>query len=292
MRSQPDSRSIYERIRRAKRRRRFFHYSQNVLVVLIVLLFLSPVMWIITGSFKARVEFYSTPPVFMPHQASIATEANYARAVEVGGKGFIDSIIVAGLATVLTMLLAIPASYSIARYRIGAKHIPFFILSILFLPPVVGILPLFMLLKTFRLIDTHFGLILAYMFFNLPLAVWLTKGFFEDLPEDLESAALVDGYGRFRAFLKVSVPLVVPGIAVAGLFTFIFSWNELAYASIMTRSRVETLPIALTNLMGGHGIQWGALCALATMAAIPGILLSLFMQKYLIRGLSFGAIRS
>ena len=267
------------------------HYSRNVLVVLIVLLFLSPVMWIITGSFKARVEFYSTPPVFLPRQASTATGPNYARAIQVGGKGFIDSIIVAGLATVLTMLLAVPASYSIARYRIGAQHIPFFILSILFLPPVVGILPLFMLLKTLHLLDTHLGLILAYMFFNLPLAVWLTKGFFEDLPEDLESAALVDGYTRFRAFLKVSVPLIVPGIAVAGLFTFIFSWNELAYASIMTRSRVETLPIALTNLMGGHGIQWGALCALATMAAVPGILLSLFMQKYLIRGLSFGAIR-
>ena len=291
MRSQADSRLIQEKIRRAKRKRLFAHYSQNILVILVVLIFLSPVMWIATGSLKARVEFYSSPPVFLPHQASTVTGANYARALEVGGKGFIDSIIVAGFATLLTMLLAVPASYSIARYRIGAQHIPFFILSILFLPPVVGILPLFMLLKTLHLLDTHLGLILAYMFFNLPLAIWLTKGFFEDLPEDLESAALVDGYTRFRAFLKVSVPLIVPGIAVAGLFTFIFSWNELAYASIMTRSRVETLPIALTNLMGGHGIQWGALCALATMAAIPGILLSLFMQKYLIRGLSFGAIR-
>jgi len=291
MRSQADSRSIQEKIRRARRRRLFAHYSQNILVILVVLLFLSPIMWIATGSLKARVEFYSSPPIFLPHQASTATGANYARAIEVGGKGFIDSIIVAGFATLLTMLLAVPASYSIARYRIGAQHIPFFILSILFLPPVVGILPLFMLLKTLHLLDTHLGLILAYMFFNLPLAIWLTKGFFEDLPEDLESAALVDGYTRFRAFLKVSVPLIVPGIAVAGLFTFIFSWNELAYASILTRSRVETLPIALTNLMGGHGIQWGALCALATMAAIPGILLSLFMQKYLIRGLSFGAIR-
>ena len=140
MPSQTDTQSIHDRIRRAKRRARISHYSQNVLVVLVVLLFLSPVMWIITGSFKARVEFYSTPPVFLPHQAHIATAGNFARAIEVGGKGFIDSFIVAGLATVLTILLAVPASYSIARYRIGAQHIPFFILSILFLPPVVGIL--------------------------------------------------------------------------------------------------------------------------------------------------------
>ena len=285
------TRTVQERIHRAKQRRVISHYTQNVAVVLIVLVFLFPVFWIVTGSFKARVEFYSNPPVFIPHQASTATGSNYARAIEVGGKAFVDSLIVAGLATALTLLLAVPASYSIARYRIGKQHIPFFMLSILFLPPVVGILPLFMLLKTFHLLDTHIGLILAYMFFNLPLAVWLTKGFFEDLPEDLESAALVDGYTRFRAFVKISVPLVVPGVAVAGLFTFIFSWNELIYASIMTRSRVETLPIALSNLMGGHGIQWGALCALATLAAIPGILLALFMQRYLIRGLSFGAIR-
>jgi len=127
--------------------------------------------------------------------------------------------------------------------------------------------------------------------FQLALAIWLLRSFFEDVPEAVEGAALVDGYTRVQAFRKVALPLVVPGIAVSALFVFIFAWNEFVFALVFTRSNVQTLPVALSGLIGGHGILWGELAALSAVATLPGVLLAIFLQRYLIRGLTFGAVK-
>jgi multiple sugar transport system permease protein len=260
-----------------------------VLIVIVLLAFLFPVYWIISGSFKELGEFYTRPPSMIPKQLMLQ---NFKNALSVRGtKGLIDSAIISITVTIITMIISVPASYSIARYSPGGQHISFFILSILFLPPVIGVIPLFFIFKTLKLLDTYFVFFLSYMFFNLPFCTWIMKGFFEDIPFELEQAAMVDGHSRFKVFFKIAIPLARAGIAVASLFAFIFAWNELMFASIFGRYSVQTLPLALQDYIGSTGVAWGELSALATIAAIPGILLAVFMQRYIVRGLTFGAVK-
>lgn len=281
--------AVLARAERRQRARRLTNVVQNLLVVVVLLVFLLPVYWIFIGAVKGRLEFYTYPPVFFPKALEWG---NFARAVELGGaKAVVDSLVVAVSNTVLVMILAVFASYSIARYRFGGDNLAFFILSLLFAPPVVAAIPLFLLFRTLHLLDTYLVLILTYMLFNLPLAIWLLRSFFEDVPEAIEGAALVDGYTRVQAFRKVALPLVVPGIAVSALFVFIFAWNEFVFALVFTRSNVQTLPVVLSGLIGGHGILWGELAALSAVATLPGVFLAIFLQRYLIRGLTFGAVK-
>lgn len=260
-----------------------------VLVVLMLVVFLFPIFWIVSGSLKTIGEFYTNPPTIFPQSLVFS---NYANALSGRGmKGLIDSVIIALTVTVLTMVISVPASYSIARYRPGGTQISFFILSILFLPPVIGVIPLFFIFKTMRLLDTYLVMFISYLFFNLPFAIWIMKGFFEDIPVDLEQAAMMDGHSRFKVFFKIAIPMARAGIAVAALFAFVFSWNELMFASIFSRNAVQTLPLALQDYIGSTGVAWGELCALGTIAALPGILLAVFMQKYIVRGLTFGAVK-
>ncbi len=282
-------RSVAVRAERRRRVRWLAPVVLNGLVLLVLLVFLLPVYWILIGAVKNRLEFYTYPPVFFPKTLDWA---NFTRAMQLGGaKALVDSLIVTIANTVVVLVLAVFASYSIARYRFGGDNLAFFILSLLFAPPVVAAIPLFLLFRTLHLLDTYLVLVLAYTLFNLPLAIWLLKGFFEEVPEAVEGAALVDGYTRVQAFRKVTLPLVVPGIAVSALFVFIFAWNEFIFALVFTRSNVTTLPVALAGLIGGHGILWGELAALSAVATLPGVLLALFLQRYIVRGLTFGAVK-
>jgi multiple sugar transport system permease protein len=262
-----------------------------LLIAVVLIFFLFPIYWIVIGSFKRLEEFYRTPPAFWPDGLFLG---NYGKAFSARAlKGLVDSLIVGVMVTILTMIIATPAAYSIARYRPGGTNISFFILSIMFLPPVVGLLPLFFIFKTLRLIDTYWVLFISHLFINLPFCTWLMKGFFEDIPAELEQAAMLDGYSRFRVFFKIAIPLARAGMAVAALFAFIFSWNEFMFATIFEKRNVQTLPLVLADFTGatGVGIIWGELCAVAVMAALPGILLAIFMQRYVVRGLTFGAIK-
>jgi multiple sugar transport system permease protein len=258
-----------------------------ILILLAVNLF--PVYWMFIGAVKQRGEFYTSPPVFVPERLEWS---NFSRALELGGaKGIKDSMIVAGTSALLAILLGTLAAYSIARYRVGGDNLSFWILSIRMAPPIAGIIPIFMIMRYLGLLDTHLALILAYCLFNLPFAVWLIKGFFEDIPADVEGAALVDGYNRFQAFWKVALPLAVPALIVTGLFCFIFSWNEFLFALVLSRSRVTTLPVVISGMVGGHEIMWGEISALSVMTSLPVVILALLLQRYLVRGLTLGALR-
>jgi multiple sugar transport system permease protein len=231
-----------------------------VAIVIILGVFLIPVLFIFGGSFKTQSEFYDTAPSLFPKNPTLG---NYISAFggEKGGittgftakgrltKGIRDSLLVSVVVTLLTMMIAIPASYSLARYKPGGDQISFFILSILFLPPVIGVLPLFFIFKTIGILDTYWVLFISHLFFDLPFCIWITKGFFEDIT------------------------------------------LELMFASIFTRSNVQTLPLVLQDYIGSAGISWGELLAVASIAAVPGILLAIFMQRYIVRGLTFGAVK-
>jgi multiple sugar transport system permease protein len=280
----------------------FLKVIRYVAIVIILAIFLLPVIFIFGGSFKTQSEFYDVAPSLFPKEPTLGNYISAFGGEKTGtttgftskgrlNKGIKDSLLISVVVTMLTMMIAIPASYSLARYKPGGDQISFFILSILFLPPVIGVLPLFFIFKTIGILDTYWVLFISHLFFDLPFCIWITKGFFEDIPLELEQAVMVDGFSRFRVFFKIAVPLAKSGIAVASLFAFIFSWNELMFSSIFTRSNVQTLPLVLQDYIGSAGISWGELLAVASIAAIPGILLAIFMQRYIVRGLTFGAVK-
>ena len=258
-----------------------------IAVLLIITLF--PVYWMFIGSLKDRTEVYSNPPVFWPKELKWS---NFTKALDRGGaRGIRNSLIVAGTGALLSVVLGSLAAYSIARYKTGGDFLSFWILSIRMAPPIAGIIPIFIMMRYARLLDKHAALILSYFLFNLPFAVWLTKGFFEDIPADVEGAALVDGWNRFQAFWRVALPLAVPALIVTGLFCFIFSWNEFLFALVLTRSKAVTLPVIISGMVGGHEIMWGEISALSVLTSLPVTILAMLLQKYLVRGLTFGAMR-
>jgi multiple sugar transport system permease protein len=262
----------------------------NWLVVVVALLFfLAPVAWIFMTSFKSQGEVFHYPPVFLPKVIDFHHYSNVLGGA--GGHALRSSLIIASLNTALCLLVGVPTAYSISRYRVGGDHLAFWILSIRMFPPVVSAIPLFLLFRDYHLLDTYWALVIAYMTFNVPFVVWFLKGFFDDLPRDLEEAALVDGATRWRAFIGIAVRLAVPGIVTSALLAFMFCWNEFLLALFLTRSQVRTLPVALANLVGGHEIQWGDIGALTVIAIVPVVVLALVLQRYVVRGLTFGAVK-
>jgi multiple sugar transport system permease protein len=183
------------------------------------------------------------------------------------------------------------AAYSLARFRIGGKHLAFWILSIRMMPPIASILPLFLFYRFLRILDTYQALVITYSILNIPFAVWMLKGFFEELPAELEEAALVDGAGRLGAFYRIALPLIAPGLVATALFCFMFSWNDFFFALIITRSRVTPLTVVIAGMIGGHEILWAEIAAVATMASFPVIAIAVILQRYLVRGLTLGAIK-
>ncbi len=267
----------------------------GIILSIALVFFLFPVVWMFLTSFKTQDEVFSSPPVFIPAQFNLK---NYAGALlpppdgSGGWAGIRDSLIVSLATALVSIGVGALAAYSLARYRIGGQQFSFWILSTRMFPPVASALPLFIIFKELKLLDTYWVLIVANTIFNLPFAIWLIKGFIEDLPPELEEAALIDGTSVFGAFWRVTLPLITPGLVVAALFSFIFTWNEFMFALLLTRRDVRTLTIIIPSLVGGHEILWGQIAAAGVVAIIPGTLLALFLQRYIVRGLTMGALKS
>lgn len=255
-----------------------------------IFVFLAPVIWMLITAIKPPGEWLNTPPIFIPSELHWE---NFTDALfKWGGlKGLTDSLIVASLSTILSLLLGVPAAYAIGRYRTGGDNLSFTVLSILFMPPVAVAIPMYLFWSAFGLLDSYTALILQYTVFNIPFIAWVLKSFFEDIPRDMEESALVNGATRWRAFWEISVPLARPAILAVALLAFIFSWNEFFFAVILTRANVTTLPFILPVLMEGHDVLWGDIAAIATIGALPVVVLAFALQKYLVRGLSFGTVR-
>jgi multiple sugar transport system permease protein len=263
-----------------------------LLIVLIVFMF--PVGWMFLTSFKTQDEYFSYPPVFIPKSFSLRNYYN-SMAFPPDGRGGLqglrDSLIIALSATVASVVMGSLAAYSLSRFKTGGENFSFWILSTRMMPPIAAALPLFLIFKQLKLLDTHLALIIANTIFNLPFVIWLLKGFFDDLPEEMEEAALLEGCSPWGAFWRIALPLVAPGLVAVSLFSFIFAWNEFMFALLLTRREVRTLTIIVPSLVGGHEILWGEIAAIGTVAILPGVLLSLLLQRYLVRGLSMGAVK-
>ncbi len=203
-----------------------------------------------------------------------------------------NSLIIAGLSTVSSVTLALFAAYAFSRFDVLVKgDLLFFILSTRMLPAVVVTIPLFLMYRGLKIHDTHFGMILLYTVFNLSLAVWLLKGFIDEIPREYEEAAMVDGYSRLQAFFKLVIPQALTGIAATAVFCLIFAWNEYAFALMLTSDTARTAPPSIVSNLGRGGIEWSAIAAGALGFLIPVVIVTFALRRYLLRGVTFGAIR-
>ena len=245
-----------------------------------IFLFISifPIYYLFVISSLSFAEFrYSLEPTFIPSSSKINTIF-----LAFFQKPYLNSLIISFSVTLISLCLGIAAGYSFAKYKIGGFILPFSILSIRMLPIVAFIIPLFLFSKKLNLIDSYLSIIFSHLIICLPYSIWMMRAFFKDLPHEIEQAAYVDGCNQWEAFYKISIPLVTPGIVVTGLFCFIFSWNEFIFGLVLSRKDVIPITVALSG---------GSNYSLALASIIPILLFSILINKYLVRGMTLGAVK-
>jgi len=250
-----------------------------------------PVLWALLTSFKTERDVLAYPPtvIFEP------TLSNY-RDVMFGSASLLpnllSSTIVAGVSTLLTLLFAVPAAYALARLNLPGKRASgFYVLATQMLPPVGLIIPYYLMLQKIGGLDTYGGLIVIYLTFSLPFAIWLMVSYFEDIPREMEEAALLDRAGRLRALWYVILPQVRGGIAVTTIFVFLNAWNEFLFAVVLGGNRVRPVTVAMFNFISVEQTLWAKLAAGAMLAMAPVILLGLLAQRHIVKGLTVGAVK-
>ncbi|MDX1605485.1 MAG: carbohydrate ABC transporter permease [Candidatus Competibacterales bacterium] len=273
---------------------------RGLLLALIALFFLFPIFWVVLMSFQTNEDILRIPPsvIFEP------TLNNYGRLIsgqldsEVASleipymQNILNSLILSSCSVLLSLLLGVPAAYAFARFRFMlGENIAFTILSFRFAPPLLVLLPLLLYFQDLGLYDTYFGLIWVYQLITLPLILWIVRGYFEDISPDIEHAYRVDGHGWLRTFLFIAVPLARPGIAAAALLAFIFAWNNFVFALILGSSGVQPVTVGALAFVTASGIEYGQIAAGLVLSVIPTLTLALFAQRYLVEGLSMGAVK-
>ena len=237
------------------------------------------------AEYKARDDLDWKDEVMLERGQAITGQSDYVKRLR-------NSVIIAGTSTILSVALGVLAAYAFSRFNVpGEGDLLFFILSTRMLPPVVVTIPIFLMYREIGLYDTFGGMILLYTAFNLSFSVWLLKGFIDEIPREYEEAALVDGYTRLQAFIQIVLPQAVTGIAATTVFSFIFAWNEYAFALMLTADTARTAPPSIPSVLGTGGIEWAAIAAGSLGFLIPVVLVTFALRKYLLRGVTFGAIR-
>ena len=263
---------------------------------LFLLFFIAPIIWILMMSFKEFRDIIAWPPKFL----FTPTLDNYRETLVGSRPGqwsdmmrfMLNSIIVSGSAVVMSVLLGVPAAYALARGSIrGRDHIAFTFLSFRFAPELMVILPMFMIYTRTGLYDTYLGLILAHQLICLPMVIWIMMSFFQDIPAELEEAARVDGASVWLTLWAVILQIALPGIASATINAFIFSWNNLIFGLILSGGATRPVTMGILQAMTFDQIKWGLMAASAMIAAVPGMIGAVFLQRYITRGLTMGAVK-
>ncbi len=256
-------------------------------VIVLLGAYLFPFFWMVLSSLKNQIQNMAVPPLFL----FSPTLENYAKIFSEYpfGRFLWNSSIVGFGSAGIGLLLGIPAAYSIARYKHRGFALAVLVSRIT--PGISYLVPWFIIFTQLEMIGGYTALILSHLTIGLPLIIWIMIGFFEDLPIELEEAALVDGCSRWRAFLRIAVPLSAPGLAASGILAFIMSWNTFMYSVVLANEKTRTLPVAVFGFLSYASFDWGALTAAATLITLPVILLSLIIQRHIVGGLAFGGVK-
>jgi multiple sugar transport system permease protein len=285
-------------------------YLKRVAVCIAILISFFPIFWLVSTSFKPIDEWQKFPPVWISRHPTLqnyrivfapkaaqefAAKQHGAISYKVSGsawKAFGDSAIIAIGATILSVLFGTLAAYSIVRFHTGGENYAFQFLTVRMFPPIAVVVPMVVLFSMLRLSDTYAGLVLAYTAFTLPFSIWMIRSFIEEVPEELEGAALIYGMRPLEAFLKVTFPLIRGGVLATALFVFILNWSEFLFALTLTTGHVVTVTLQVANYVSASsGKLYGVQAAMGTISTLPVILFGYLIQRHLVRGLSFGAIK-
>jgi multiple sugar transport system permease protein len=263
--------------------------GRHVAIAVTLLVLLSPFLWLLQMSFKSNDLIMQFPPplIFKP------TLENYTSLWHGPfASSFVNSLLSASFSTGLALLFGIPAAYALSRWAgSGKQALGFAILVTRMAPPIAFTIPFFLFYRYIGLLDTVTGLVLVYTSFNLPLVIWMMQPFFETVPPSLEEAALVDGAKISRVFVEIVLPMVAPGIAATAILCFLYAWNDFFFALILTRTNARTAPVAVVNFMNYEGWEWGKIAAGGSLVMAPVLVFSLAVRRYLVSGLTAGAVK-
>ena len=260
------------------------------MVAVVLAFFLFPYFWMVASAFKSPGDVTAYPPVWV----FAPTLDNFRELIyEMGALSALrNSLIVVGISTCLALIFGSMAAYALARFNIkGKETIALEILMVRMLPPIVSVIPLFLLAREFGLFDTYWILIAIYTLMGLPFVVWVMRVFIQEIPRSVEEAALVDGCTRLQVLFRISLPLMLPGLAATVVIIFMFAWNEYLFATMLTSSDAKTLPVVAANTVKPRGISWGVASAAGVLMSVPVVVLALMAQRYLVRGLTFGVVK-
>jgi multiple sugar transport system permease protein len=260
-----------------------------LIAVLLVIVFLFPIYWLFMMSFKTPGEIFAYPPVWYPKSLRLNS---YIDLFPNGDAATVlNSVILAGASTVIAMILGTMAAYSLVRFRTGGENLAVWIISQRMVPPIAIVFPIFLLYVFFGWVDTYQGLIILYTAFSLPYVIWMMRGYIEDIPLELEESALVDGCSRWRVLWRVVFPMARSGLFATAVFTFIFAWNDFIFALVLTRTEVITYTVQVTHYFGGQSNFWSKISAMSVLGTLPVFIAVATLQRYLVRGISMGAVK-
>lgn len=261
----------------------------HVLVIVLVLLVMFPFVWLLIMSFKTIDDIFAWPPKWL----FVPTLENYTGLWEGDfPKSFANSLIVSVGSTAIAILLGVPGAYALSRMEMGkSNQLSILILASRMAPPIAFTIPYFLAYRYMGLLDSRLGLIIIYLTFNLSLVVWLMRSFFDATPRALEEAAWIDGASLMQSFVKIILPLSGPGLAATAILCFLYSWNDFFFALILTRTEATTAPVAIVNFMNYEGWAWGKIAAGGAMVMLPVLVFSFLVRRFLIQGMTAGAIK-
>jgi len=257
--------------------------------IVLTIVFVFPIYWLFMISFKTPGEIFAFPPKWYAQHFQFG---NYYGLFKDGdAKTVLNSLILAGVSTIIAMVLGTMAAYSLVRFKTGGENLAVWIISQRMMPPIAIVFPIFLLYVFFGWVDSFHGLIILYTAFSLPYVIWMMRGYIEDIPLELEESALVDGWTRWQVLWRVVFPMARSGLFATAVFTFVFAWNDFLFALVMTRSAVTTYPVQVTHYFGAQSNFWAKIAAMSMLGTLPVLVAVAALQRYLVRGISLGAVK-
>lgn len=265
--------------------------AQNIAIILVIIFFMMPIFWLLTTAFKFGREAFAIPPKWIFFEYTLKNFQEILQNSQIG-LFLTNSIIITTGATLLSLLLGVPAGYAIARSKsVLINTSSYFFLLLLMIPPIAMLIPFYLLMRDVKLLGTYLAVILLDTAFDASFVVWMMRSYFKDVPQEMEEAALVDGASHLQAFIKIALPLSVPGIVASALYCIIFSWNDFLFALMLTSPATKTMPLGILSTFSSVEISWGRMAVMCIFAMIPAMIISLFLNRYFVQGLTMGAAK-